>query len=341
MELNNRLILGIESSCDDTAVAITRGFKVCSSIINTQEIHGQFGGVVPEMASRSHMDCILPTLNQALEEAKVSLADIDGIAFTQGPGLMGSLVVGTSFAKGLALAIGKPLIAVNHLHAHILSHFIEEEGMANPNFPYLCLTVSGGHTQLVLVKSAINMEILGKSIDDAAGEAFDKTGKMMGLTYPAGPEIDALAKKGDSKRFTFSIPKIDGLNFSFSGLKTSVLYFLKKEIESNAHFINENLFDLCASIQEAINTALIDKLKSAQRQTGVKRIAISGGVSANHGLRLKLKEWEENDASLTIYLTHKKYCTDNAAMIAVTGNLLFEEGIFANQNVAANARLPF
>ena len=243
MELNNRLILGIESSCDDTAVAITRGFKVVASVINSQDVHEQFGGVVPEMASRSHIERMIPTLTEALKEAKVTLSEIDGIAFTQGPGLMGSLVVGTSFAKGLAMALNKPLVAVNHLHAHILSHFIQEEGMVAPVFPYLCLTVSGGHTQLVLVNSPMEMEILGKTIDDAAGEAFDKAGKMLGLPYPAGPVIDQLAEKGNPNRFTFSIPRIAELDFSFSGLKTSILYFLKKATSENPLFIETHLFD--------------------------------------------------------------------------------------------------
>ena len=341
MELNNRLILGIESSCDDTAVAITRGFKVVASVINSQDVHEQFGGVVPEMASRSHIERMIPTLTKALKEAKVTLSEIDGIAFTQGPGLMGSLVVGTSFAKGLAMALNKPLVAVNHLHAHILSHFIQEEGMVAPVFPYLCLTVSGGHTQLVLVKSPMEMEILGKTIDDAAGEAFDKAGKMLGLPYPAGPIIDQLAENGNPNRFTFSIPKIAALDFSFSGLKTSILYFLKKATAENPLFIETHLFDLCASIQEAINTALIQKLKEAQKATGLSCIAISGGVSANQGLRNKLNEWKTQDPTLSLHVTHKKYCTDNAAMIAVTGNFLFETGSFATQKVAANARLPF
>ncbi|MFM7566537.1 MAG: tRNA (adenosine(37)-N6)-threonylcarbamoyltransferase complex transferase subunit TsaD [Flavobacteriales bacterium] len=341
MELNNRLILGIESSCDDTAVAITRGFKVCASVINSQEDHVALGGVVPEIASRSHIASIIPTLQQALKEAKVALSDLNGIAFTQGPGLMGSLVVGTSFAKGLSLAINKPLLAVNHLHAHILSHFIEEEGMSNPTFPYLCLTVSGGHTQIVRVISAVDMEILGKTIDDAAGEAYDKAGKMLGLPYPAGPVIDQLAEKGNPNRFTFSIPRIAALDFSFSGLKTSILYFLKKAQAEHPSFIEENIHDLCASIQGAINKALLDKLKLAQKETGITCVAVSGGVSANHGLRMKLEEWQREEPNLTILVTHKKYCTDNAAMIAVTGNFLFESGIFSTQAVAANARLPF
>lgn len=339
--MNNPLILGIESSCDDTAAAVMLGRKVLSSVTSTQLIHAQHGGVVPELAGRAHMENITEVIQEAVKQANIDLVNLDAIAFTQGPGLQVSLVVGTSFAKGLALALQKPLIAVHHMKAHILSHFIEEQGMNAPAFPFLCLTVSGGHTQLVVVHNALSMEIIGKTIDDAAGEAFDKAAKMLGFAYPGGPHIDQFAAAGNAKAFAFSKPKIEGLDFSFSGLKTSILYFLRKQVELDEHFIEQHLADLCASIQGSITDILMDKLKKAQAQTGIQHIALSGGVSVNSGLREKIKEWSNERTDLHFYFTPPKYCTDNAAMIAIAGNFLYHEGVFVDQTVSANARLPW
>jgi N6-L-threonylcarbamoyladenine synthase len=287
------------------------------------------------------MENIAEVVQEAVKLAQVGLDDLDAIAFTQGPGLQVSLVVGVSFAKGLALALRKPLIAVHHMKAHILSHFIEEDGICAPRFPYLCLTVSGGHTQLVVVQSATKMDIIGKSIDDAAGEAFDKTAKMLGFTYPGGPYIDSHAALGNPKAFTFSKPKIEGLDFSFSGLKTSVLYALKKHLAADELFVQKNLNDLCASIQESITNILIDKLQRAQLQTGIKDIALSGGVSVNGGLRHKIQEWSNQRPDVRFFFTPPKYCTDNAAMIAIAGYFHYKENLFADQSVAADAQLPW
>lgn len=339
--MKKALILGIESSCDDTAAAIISGRKILSNITNTQLIHASHGGVVPELAGRAHMENMVRIVDMALDKAQIQLNDLDAIAFTVGPGLQVSLVVGTSFAKGLALALHKPMIAVHHMKAHILSHFIEEEGMVAPSFPYLCLTVSGGHTQLVVVHSALEMEIIGKTIDDAAGEAFDKTAKMLGFSYPGGPLIDAHSKNGNPHAFLFSKPKIKGLDFSFSGLKTSVLYTLQAATKENPDFIAQNRNDLCASIQESISSILMDKLKKAQQATGIKHIAVSGGVSVNSGLRKKLFAWQEAQPDISVHLAHPKYCTDNGAMVAITGSLYFDEGSFADQSVAAEARLQW
>ncbi|MFN4951620.1 MAG: tRNA (adenosine(37)-N6)-threonylcarbamoyltransferase complex transferase subunit TsaD [Flavobacteriales bacterium] len=341
MALNNRLILGIESSCDDTSAAVLSGTQILANITHTQLIHEAYGGVVPELASRAHIEHIVPVVKRAMETAQVSLKDIDAIAFTQGPGLMGSLVVGTSFAKGLALALNKPLIGVHHMKAHILSHFISHEAMTAPTFPYLCLTVSGGHTQIVVVHDALNMEIIGKTIDDAAGEAFDKAAKMLGLPYPGGPLIDHYGKTGNPMAFSFAEPKIPELNFSFSGLKTSILYFLKKEVAKNSEFITENLNDLCASIQHGITDILLKKLKKAQQHTGIKCIAVSGGVSVNSDLRAKLQAWQVTNPELSMHIALPSYCTDNAAMIAITGAFLFEAGITHDQQISANAKLPW
>jgi len=335
------LILGIESSCDDTSAAVLSGTQILANITHTQLIHEAYGGVVPELASRAHIEHIVPVVKRAMETAQVSLKDIDAIAFTQGPGLMGSLVVGTSFAKGLALALNKPLIGVHHMKAHILSHFISHEAMTAPTFPYLCLTVSGGHTQIVVVHDALNMEIIGKTIDDAAGEAFDKAAKMLGLPYPGGPLIDHYGKTGNPMAFSFAEPKIPELNFSFSGLKTSILYFLKKEVAKNSEFITENLNDLCASIQHGITDILLKKLKKAQQQTGIKCIAVSGGVSVNSDLRAKLQAWQVTNPELSMHIALPSYCTDNAAMIAITGAFLFEAGITHDQQISANAKLPW
>lgn len=335
------MILGIESSCDDTSIAVIKGTQILSNITHTQLIHEQFGGVVPELASRAHIEHIVPVLKKALVEAGITVNDVDAIAFTQGPGLMGSLVVGTSFAKGLALATNKPLVSVHHMKAHILSHFINQEGKNPPTFPYLCLTVSGGHTQLVVVRSATDMEIIGKTIDDAAGEAFDKAAKMLGLPYPGGPLIDRYAAEGNPKAFNFAEPKIEGLNFSFSGLKTSILYFLKKQVEIEPEFITTHRSDLCASIQHAITEILIKKLKSAQQETGITCIAVSGGVSVNSGLRNKLDVWQSSNPELNVHLAEPSYCTDNAGMVAVAGSLLFAAGQTVDQRVAADARLSW
>lgn len=339
--MNNQLILGIESSCDDTSAAVLKGTQILANITHTQLIHEAYGGVVPELASRAHIEHIIPVVNRAIERAQISLKDIDAIAFTQGPGLMGSLVVGTSFAKGLALALNKPLIGVHHMKAHILSHFITHEGMTAPSFPYLCLTVSGGHTQIVVVHDALNMEIIGKTIDDAAGEAFDKAAKMLGLPYPGGPLIDQYSQTGNPTAFSFSEPNIPELNFSFSGLKTSILYFLKKEVAKDPDFVTVNLNDLCASIQHSITEILLKKLKKAQQQTGITCIALSGGVSVNRGLRAKLQAWQSAQPELSVHVAHPSYCTDNAAMIAITGAFLFEAGISHDQHISADAKLPW
>ncbi len=339
--MNNPLILGIESSCDDTSAAVLKGTQILANITHTQLIHEQYGGVVPELASRAHIEHIVPVVKRALDTAQISVNEIDAIAFTQGPGLMGSLVVGTSFAKGLALALNKPLIGVHHMKAHILSHFITHEGMTAPSFPFLCLTVSGGHTQIVVVHDALNMEIIGKTIDDAAGEAFDKAAKMLGLPYPGGPLIDQYAQAGDPNVYAFAEPNIPALNFSFSGLKTSILYFLKKEVTKDPDFVASNLNNLCASIQHSITEILVKKLKKAQQQTGITCIAVSGGVSVNRGLRAKLHAWQREQPQLSIHLAHPSFCTDNAAMIAIAGSFLLEAGITHDQKIAANAKLPW
>ena len=337
MASKETIILGIETSCDDTSAAILKNYSILSNVTATQMIHERYGGVVPELASRSHQENIVHVVEAAILKANIEINDIDAIAFTQGPGLLGSLLVGTSFAKSFALARKIPLIAVHHMKAHILAHFIDDAGDKKPAFPFLCLTVSGGHTQIVKINSAFDMEIIGKTIDDAAGEAFDKTAKMLGLSYPGGPLIDKFAKMGNPNAFSFSKPKIDGLDFSFSGLKTSILYFLKAELKKNALFIEENLADLCASIQKTIIEILIEKLKSASKQTGIRQIAISGGVSANSSLRMALKNLE-NDGFET-YIPKFEYCTDNAAMIAVTGKFLYDEKSFSDQSVTSQARL--
>ncbi len=339
MKQNNTFLLGIESSCDDTSVAILHNDRILSNSISTQKIHESYGGVVPELASRAHQQQIIPVVFDALKKANISMNQLDAICFTQGPGLMGSLVVGTSFAKGLALSINKPLIAVNHMHGHILAHFIDE-GQEKPSFPFLCLTVSGGHTQIVKVESGLKMEILGSTIDDAAGEAFDKIGKILGLKYPGGPILDRLAQTGDATKFTFSKPNIIDFNYSFSGLKTSVLYFIQKEVKLNPTFIEENLIDLCASVQATILDILFKKLIKAAEFTGIKNIAIAGGVSANSGLRQRLKS-EGDKRNWKVFIPKFEYCTDNAAMIAMAGKFKFDEGVFATQSVSANPRLNF
>lgn len=333
------LVLGIESSCDDTSAAVLKNNTILSNVTATQKVHEKYGGVVPELASRAHQQHIIPVIDAALKDAQVDLNQVDIIAFTQGPGLMGSLVVGTSFAKSLALALNKPLVAVHHMHAHILAHFIDE-GQEIPNFPFICLTVSGGHTQLVQVNSPVNMQVLGSTIDDAAGEAFDKSAKLLGLPYPGGPLIDKYAKEGNPLAFEFAKPQISGYNFSFSGLKTSILYFIQKTVKENPNFIEEHLSDLCASIQHTILEILFQKLKKVSKETGIKDIAIAGGVSANSGLRSRLTE-EGLKNNWRVFIPKFEYCTDNAAMIAITGKFMAENNNFADQTISAQARLPF
>lgn len=328
-------ILAIESSCDDTSAAVIQGRKVLSNIVSTQDVHKAFGGVVPELASRAHQKNIIPTVDLALRKAKINKGDLDAIAFTRGPGLLGSLLVGVSFAKAFAMAINKPLIEVNHMEAHVLAHMIED-GSPNPEFPFLCLTVSGGHTQLVVVKSPMEMEVIGETIDDAAGEAFDKISKIMELPYPGGPLIDKYAKKGNPEAYKFPHPKVAELEFSFSGLKTSVLRFLQKEVRQNEKFVEENLFDICASVQKTIVDILINKIQVASKKTGIERIAIAGGVSANSELRKRLLE---NTYGWKVFIPDFQFCTDNAGMIAIAGYYKFQKEIFVDQSVVADARL--
>jgi len=332
------IILGIESSCDDTSAAILKNETILSNIIATQDVHKMYGGVVPELASRAHQQNIIPVVDQALKSAGITFKDIDAIAFTRGPGLLGSLVVGTSFSKAFSLALNIPMIDVNHMHGHVLAHFIDDEGKEKPQFPFLCLTVSGGHTQIVLVKDYLEMEVIGTTIDDAAGEAFDKTAKILGFPYPGGPMIDKYAKEGDSTKFEFSKPNMEGYNYSFSGLKTSILYFIQKQEKLNSDFIQENLADLCASIQKSIIDILFVKLIKASNDLGIKQIAIAGGVSANSGLRSELnrignlKKWKT-------FIPKFEFCTDNAAMIAITGRYMFEKKMFADQTISASSRM--
>lgn len=339
MSQQSLVILGIESSCDDTSAAVLKDDTILSNVVASQVIHEQYGGVVPELASRAHQQNIIPVVDAALKKASVQLKDIDLIAFTQGPGLMGSLVVGTAFAKSVSLALDKPMVAVHHMHAHILAHFINE-GTPKPRFPFICLTVSGGHTQLVRVNSPVEMIVLGSTIDDAAGEAFDKTAKILGFPYPGGPLIDKYAKEGNPKAFTFAKPQVDGYNFSFSGLKTSVLYFIQKETAKNPDFMEENKADLCASIQATILEILFKQLRKVSKDTGITDIAIAGGVSANSGLRAKLQE-EGKQLGWNVFIPKFEYCTDNAAMIAIAGKFLAENKQFADQRISADARLPF
>jgi N6-L-threonylcarbamoyladenine synthase len=332
-------ILGIESSCDDTSAAIIRDGFLLSNVIANQEVHQVYGGVVPELASRAHQQNIIPVVDRSIKLAGIQKEEINAIAFTRGPGLMGSLLVGSSFAKGLSLALGIPLIDINHLQAHILANFVLEKDAANrvPKFPFLCLLVSGGHTQLVLVKDHLDMKIIGQTIDDAAGEAFDKCAKVMGLPYPGGPAIDKLASVGDSKAFTFAKPRIEGFNYSFSGLKTSFLYFLRDQLKANDNFINERRSDLCASLQKTIIDILMDKLIKASKEHKVKEIALAGGVAANSGLRNAILE-EATKRKWTPYLPPFKFTTDNAAMIAITGLYKYQKKEFAEQDIVPLAR---
>ena len=335
--MNEPIILGIESSCDDTSAAIINGNKILSNIAANQTVHQEYGGVVPELASRAHQQNIIPVVEKSFTKANIQQKDISAIGFTRGPGLLGSLLVGTSFAKSLAMSLDVPLIEVNHLQAHILCHFIEDANPMPPKFPFLCLTVSGGHTMIVLVKDYFDMEIIGKTIDDAAGEAFDKIGKIMGLDYPAGPIIDKLAKLGNPDAFTFGKPKLENYDYSFSGIKTSVLYFLQKQLKENPYFIKENVENLCASVQKTIIDVLMKKLEKAAKDYDVKEVAIAGGVSANSGLREAMQNNVEK-LGWNVYIPKFEYTTDNAAMIAMVAKLKFERGEFTDLRTSASAR---
>jgi N6-L-threonylcarbamoyladenine synthase len=333
-------ILAIESSCDDTAAAVLQNDKVLSNVVANQLIHSQYGGVIPELASRAHQQNIVPVITAALQKANIKKEQLSAIAFTQGPGLMGSLLVGSSFAKSMAMALDIPLIAVNHMQGHILAHFIDEEGFDKPNFPFIALTISGGHTQIVKVNDYFDMEIIGQTTDDAVGEAFDKSAKILGLPYPGGPLVDKYAQLGNPKAFAFTKPRIHGLDFSFSGLKTQILYFVQKKVAENPNFIEENRNDICASIQQIIIDIIMDKLKLAVAETGINSIAIGGGVSANSGIRNTLKNAEKLLGWKT-FIPKFEYTTDNAAMIGIVGYHKFLKSDFENQNVVSKPRNLF
>ncbi|MEJ5964245.1 tRNA (adenosine(37)-N6)-threonylcarbamoyltransferase complex transferase subunit TsaD [Pedobacter immunditicola] len=331
------VILAIESSCDETSVAICNNGKITANVIANQTIHENYGGVIPELASRVHQQNIVPVIHQALLDAKVNKKEVNAVAFTKGPGLLGSLLVGVSFAKSFALALDLPLIAVNHMHAHILAHFIEDP---KPAFPFLCLTVSGGHTQIVLVKDYFSMEIIGETLDDAAGEAFDKTAKILQLPYPGGPLIDKHAREGNPLAYKFPEPQIKGLNFSFSGFKTAVLYFIRDQEKLDPDFISKHLDDICASVQYSIVQILLNKLKKAAIEHGIKDIAIAGGVSANSGLREGLQSLAHK-MNWNVFIPAFEYCTDNAAMIAIAGYHKYLNRDFVGQDVSPAARMIF
>ena len=335
-------ILGIESSCDDTAAAVIRDKYLLSNVISSQDVHKQYGGVVPELASRAHLQNIIPVVDIALQKAGVSIDDIHAIAFTRGPGLLGSLLVGTSFTKGFALSRNIPFIEINHLQAHILVHFIKEleNEATHPSLPFICLLVSGGHTQLIRIDNYLDMKIIGQTIDDAAGEAFDKSAKLLNLPYPGGPHIDKLASRGNPLRFDFNKPKIPGLDYSFSGLKTSFLYFLRDELKKDKDFIEKNKQDLAASLQRTIIEILMSKVKRASRESGIKEIALAGGVSANSGLRDAMIQ-EGKKRGWKTYIPRFSYTTDNAAMIAITGSFKYEAGEFSPMNITPKARMDF
>ena len=328
------ILLAIESSCDETSAAIMVDGELKSNVISTQLIHSEWGGVVPELASRAHQKSIIPVVQEALQKANINKNDLNAIAFTRGPGLLGALMVGTSFAKSLALSLDIPLIEVNHMQAHVLAHFIEEP---RPKFPFLCLTVSGGHTQLVWVEGPLNMQIIGETQDDAVGEAFDKTAKLIGLPYPGGPLIDKLAKEGNPDKYPFPMGEMPGLDFSFSGIKTSILYFLQKEVKLNPNFIEENKADICASVQNTLIEILLRNVKKAMREKKCSSIAIAGGVSANSGLRKRLQELGEEN-HWDVFIPAFSYCTDNAGMIAMAGHFKCEAGEFCGQDVSPLAR---
>ena len=321
------IILGIESSCDDTSAAVLVGHKLLSNVIASQAVHTAYGGVVPELASRAHEQNIVPVVSEAIRRAGITAQDLDAIAFTRGPGLLGSLLVGTNFSKGLSLSLGIPMVEVNHLHAHVLAHFIEEEGEEHqsPEFPFLCLLVSGGNSQIILVRSASDMEIIGQTIDDAAGEAFDKCAKVMGLGYPGGPVVNRLANEGNPKAFAFSKPNVPGYDYSFSGLKTSFLYILRDELEKNPNFIEERKADLCASLQATVIDILMKKLRQAAKDLGIRQVAVAGGVSANTGLRDAFHDHARR-YGWKVFIPKFAYTTDNAAMVAMNGYFSFIDG---------------
>ncbi len=332
------VILGIESSCDDTSIAILKGHQILANVVANQKVHAEFGGVVPELASRAHQQNIVPALTVALKKANIDVSELDAIAYTRGPGLMGSLLVGSSFAKGLSISLDIPLIEVHHMKAHILAHMISDNA-STPSYPFICLTVSGGHTQLIIVRSAHDMEVIGQTIDDAAGEAFDKAAKMLGLPYPGGPLIDKYAKEGDPSSHLFNAGKVEGYDFSFSGFKTSVLYYLKKQVEKDSQFIEKEMNNLCATIQSTILDALFLKLEKIVNESGIKEVAIAGGVSANSGLRSRLKEKEQD--GWTVHIPKFEYCTDNAAMIAMAGHYEYLGNKIGALNAAPKARMEW
>ena len=334
------IILGIESSCDDTSAAVLSGHTLLSNVIASQAVHTAYGGVVPELASRAHEQNIVPVVSEAIRRAGITLGDLDAIAFTRGPGLLGSLLVGTNFAKGLALSLGIPMLEVNHLHAHVLAHFIEEEGEPHvaPQFPFLCLLVSGGNSQIILVRSASDMQIIGQTIDDAAGEAFDKCAKVMGLGYPGGPVVNRLANEGNPRAFTFSKPHVPGYDYSFSGLKTSFLYTLRDALKDDPDFVEKHKADLCASLQATVIDILMDKLRRAVADTGIREVAVAGGVSANSGLRDAFRDHAER-LGWNIFLPPNAFTTDNAAMVAMTGYFKYADGLFCPMDAAPYARV--
>ena len=343
MNPNPVYILGIESSCDETSAAVLMNDRELSNVVANQTlIHEYYGGVVPELASRAHQQKIIPVVEQALRQANITKNQLNAVAFTRGPGLMGALLVGVSFSKAFSLGLGIPMIDVNHMQGHVLAHFIQSQNelKRTPNFPFLCLTVSGGHTQIVRVNDYLSMDILGETQDDAAGEAFDKAAKIMGLPYPGGPMIDRLAKDGNSQRFIFPHPQMPGLSFSFSGLKTSFLYFIRDHVQADPDFIEKNKADIAASIQFTIVNILLEKLKRASRETGIRQIAIAGGVSANQGLRNALMNLQDQ-LNWEVFIPPFSYCTDNAAMIAMVGYRKFLAGDFTNQDISPLARMPF
>ncbi|WP_339707304.1 tRNA (adenosine(37)-N6)-threonylcarbamoyltransferase complex transferase subunit TsaD [Algoriphagus aquimarinus] len=335
MVTNDIFILAIESSCDETSASVIADGKVLNNIVATQSVHEKYGGVVPELASRAHQENLIPVVQEAISTSGISKSQFSAIAFTRGPGLMGSLLVGVSFAKAFAYSLNIPLIEVNHMNAHILAHFIEDP---KPNFPFICLTVSGGHTQLVLVKDHLTMEVIGETQDDAVGEAFDKTAKLLGLPYPGGPLIDKYAKLGNPKAFQFPITRMPELNYSFSGIKTAVLYFLRDQLKENPKFIEENLADLCASVQYSLVEMLLIKLKLAVKEYGVKEVAIAGGVSANSGLRDTLTKLAK-EKGWNLYVPKFEYCTDNAAMIAMAAHYKYLKGEFSSMDVTPLAKM--
>ena len=333
-------ILGIESSCDDTAAAVIKNGSILSNVVATQSIHKEYGGVVPELASRAHQQNIVPVVQLALQKANIDKKQLNAIAFTRGPGLMGSLLVGTSFAKSLAMGLEVPLIEVNHMQAHILAHFIKTDEQSIPSFPFLAITISGGHTQIVKVTDYFQMKVIGQTLDDAVGEAFDKSAKLLGLPYPGGPLIDQYASLGNPDAFIFPKPKVGPLDFSFSGLKTAVLYFIEKKSKNNPDFVKKNLHDICASIQFTIVDYLMDKIKNAVKETNIQTIAIGGGVSANSWIRKALQD-TETSLGWKVHIPKFEYCTDNAAMIAIVGELKYQQQLFASNDVVAKARMKY